>query len=153
MTAEQALMIHLVNAMSAEVAADVEIASSFGPRDQPVDETTVDAEWARMMEHETVAVWLRDSQNDLRHSGISTGLSPRGHSRHYECREVAALIDGRWVGWTYWHGGGKHSEPAAIAWMDGAYFLDVTEEQRTITVRTFTNPKTGESGPPKAANP
>ena len=58
--------------------------------------------------------------------------------RHYESKSVAANIDGTWIGWTYWYGGGKHGEPEAVAWMEDAYFLDVTEEEKLVTVRTFT---------------
>lgn len=67
-----------------------------------------------------------------------TGI-PTPYSRHYETKSVAKkLQDGRWVGWTYYYGGGKHSEPEAVDWMDKAYFLDCTEEQKVVTVRTFT---------------
>ena len=62
-----------------------------------------------------------------------------GWSRHYESKSVAAKApNGLWVGWTYWYGGGKHSEPEAISWMDSAYFIDCKEEEQLVTVRTFT---------------
>ena len=35
------------------------------------------------------------------------------------------------------HGGGKHGEPEAIDWMDEAYDLDVTEEEKLVVVKTF----------------
>lgn len=61
------------------------------------------------------------------------------HSRHYESKSVAKqLDDGTWVGWTYWYGGGKHGEPEAVDWMGYAYFLDVKEEEKVVTIRTFT---------------
>ena len=60
-------------------------------------------------------------------------------SRQYESKSVAAKMpDGSWVGWTYWYGGGKHGEPEAIDWMDDAYDLACTEEEKVVIVRTFT---------------
>lgn len=58
-------------------------------------------------------------------------------SRHYESKSVAKKLDnGKWVGYTYWYGGGKHGEPEAIDWIDDAYFLEMKEEMRPV--RTFT---------------
>jgi hypothetical protein len=81
---------------------------------------------------------LQDARNEVRCSGAETGLrSPI--SRNYESDAVAAQApDGTWVGWTYWYGGGKHSEPEAIDWIDEAYDVTVTEEPKTIIHRTFT---------------
>lgn len=79
-----------------------------------------------------------DAQNEVRCSGTDTGLEAE-YSRHYESDAVAAKMpDGSWVGWTYWHGGGKHSEPEAMDWMNSAYNLNCKEEEKTVTVRTFT---------------
>ncbi|WP_132646555.1 hypothetical protein, partial [Pseudomonas aeruginosa] len=77
-----------------------------------------------------------DARNDVRCGCVETNIEP-DYSRHYESKSVAAKINGRWVGWTYWYGGGKHGEPEAIDWMDQAYFLDCTEEERVVTIRTF----------------
>jgi hypothetical protein len=79
---------------------------------------------------------LQDAINEVRCSGEETGLKCEW-SRHYESDAVAAQApDGSWVGWTYWHGGGKHGEPEAIDWMDSAYDVVVTGEQ-TIIKRIF----------------
>lgn len=81
---------------------------------------------------------IYDAQNDLRMSGEFTKIKARGCSRHYECDEVAFKLScGSWVGWTYWHGGGKHGEPEAMDWMNDAYDLNVTEEEKVVTVRKF----------------
>lgn len=81
---------------------------------------------------------LQDAISEVRSSGEGTGLRCPS-SRHYESYAVAARApDGSWVGWTYWYGGGKHGEPEAIDWMDEAYDVEVTEEQKMVTVRTFT---------------
>lgn len=79
-----------------------------------------------------------DAKNEIRNSGTETGL-PCEFSRHYESEAVAAKMpDGSWVGWTYWYGGGKYSEPEAIDWMEEAYNLDCIEEEKLVVVRTFT---------------
>lgn len=81
---------------------------------------------------------LQDARSEIRCSGIETNIRPPS-SRHYEAKSVAAqYIDGSWVGWTYWYGGGKHGEPEAIDWMDEAYDLNCEEKQVTVTQRTFT---------------
>lgn len=78
-----------------------------------------------------------DGMEDFRNCGVETGL-PTEYSRHYESESVATQMDdGSWVGWTFWHGGGKHGEPEAIEWMNEAYDLDCVEEQKLVTVRTF----------------
>lgn len=79
-----------------------------------------------------------DAMNEIRSGGIETGLEC-DFSRHYESDAVAKQMpDGSWVGWTYWYGGGKHAEPEVIDWMNSAYNLDCTEEEKMVTVRTFT---------------
>jgi len=80
----------------------------------------------------------QDILYSVREGGCETDIECE-RSRHYESKSVAAKApNGLWVGWTYWYGGGKHSEPEAIGWMDGAYFLDCKEEEQLVTVRTFT---------------
>ncbi len=81
--------------------------------------------------------YVHDAMNEVRSSGVETGLPCPG-SRNYESDAVAAQMpDGTWVGWTYWYGGGKHGEPNSIDWMDDAYDLTCTEEEKVVTVRTF----------------
>lgn len=78
-----------------------------------------------------------DAANEFREGEITTDVEC-DWSRHYESRSVAAQMhDGKWVGWTYWYGGGKHGNPEEIDWMDSAYDLSVTEQERTVVVRTF----------------
>jgi len=79
-----------------------------------------------------------DGVSETREGEVETGL-PCEYSRHYESKAVAArAVDGSWVGWTYWYGGGKHGEPEAIDWIEDAYNLDCVEEEKVLTVRTFT---------------
>jgi hypothetical protein len=78
-----------------------------------------------------------DARSEVREGEFATDiLAP--YSRHYESKSVASqLPDGSYVGWTYWYGGGKHGEPDAIDWIEDAYDLTVTEEQKLVTVRTW----------------
>jgi len=81
---------------------------------------------------------LQDILYDMRGGDVETEL-PCEYSRHYESYSVAVKTpDGSYVGWTYWYGGGKHSEPEAEPWMNKAYNLSCTEEQKLVTIQTFT---------------
>jgi hypothetical protein len=104
----------------------------------PIDGITVenvDALYAETEEADEDG--MQDARNEVRSSGIETGL-PAPFSRHYEGDEVATKApDGSWVGWTHWHGGGKHGEPEAIDWMEDAYDLTCVEEEKMTVVRTF----------------
>lgn len=81
-----------------------------------------------------------DAKNEVRGSGRKTGL-PTPSSRHYEAEAVAAQApNGQWVGWTFWHGGGKYGEPEAIDWIAGAYHVDCVTEEKVVTVHTFSLP-------------
>lgn len=80
---------------------------------------------------------LADESDEIRCSGTPTGLEVH-YSRHYESTAVAVCCpNGEWVGFTYWYGGGKHGNPEEIDWIEHAYDLSCTEEQKMITVRTF----------------
>lgn len=85
---------------------------------------------------------LQDAREEIREGDVETGLQTEW-SRHYESKAVAAQApDGTWVGWTYWYGGGKHGDPQSIEWMDEAYNLNCAEEEKLVTVRTFTKAET-----------
>ncbi len=74
-------------------------------------------------------------EGELREGTHETGL-PCDWSRHYETKSVAAeMLDGSWVGWTYFYGGGKHGSPREIPWMEDAYDLTYTLE--TLVVKRF----------------
>lgn len=86
---------------------------------------------------------LQDAKSEVRCSGVETGLKC-DWSRHYESTAVATqYVDGSWVGWTYWYGGGKHGEPEAIDWMEDAYEVNCTEEEKMVVVRTFSTSSNG----------
>jgi hypothetical protein len=59
-------------------------------------------------------------------------------SRHYESNPVAIKIKDKWIGYTYWFGGGKHGQPEMMEWIQDAYYVNIKEEQKMVTVRTFT---------------
>ena len=81
---------------------------------------------------------LRETMINCREGEVETDI-PCEWSRHYESKSVAAkMLDGSWVGWTYWYGGGKHGEPEEIDWIEDAYNLSCTEEEKLVLVRTFT---------------
>lgn len=93
----------------------------------------VDARYSELVDQG--AHW--DARNEIRCGRCETDIEC-DYSRHYESKSVAAKApNGRWVGWTYWYGGGKHGEPEAIEWMADAYYLDCAEEQKVVTIRTF----------------
>jgi hypothetical protein len=83
-------------------------------------------------------LYADDIEFEFREGEVETNI-PCEYSRHYESKSVAAkMLDGSWIGWTYWYGGGKHGEPESIDWMGGAYELDMAEEEKLVVVRTFT---------------
>lgn len=81
--------------------------------------------------------WINEGLNEFRTSGTDAdNLNLPGFSRNYESSSVARqLDDGRCVAWVYWYGGGKHGEPEAMPWLEGAIFVRSYEE--TITVQRF----------------
>ena len=104
-----------------------------------VESETVDEDQLTTPEEieEAWSDWGNEIEDDFREGDEETG-EPCDWSRHYESKSVASkMLDGSWVGWTYWYGGGKHGEPEAIPWIEDAYDLDVTEEEKVVTVRTF----------------
>ena len=90
---------------------------------------------------------LGDAKEDIRCCGTETDLQvplPNGFhmvTRNYEYDHVATETPHGWIGFVYWHGGGKHSEPSAIDWIEYAYDVNVTEEEVTIIKQTFTKPE------------
>lgn len=81
---------------------------------------------------------IQDYLYNFRIEGTETNLQCE-YSRHYESESVATqVLDGSWVGWTYWFGGGKHGEPEAVDWLEYAYNLECKEEEQLLIVRTFT---------------
>lgn len=79
---------------------------------------------------------FQDCRSEVRGSGEESGLDATAYSRHFECDAHAIeALDGSWVGFNYWHGGGKHGEPEAMEWIETAY--DVTSKEVLKPVRIF----------------
>lgn len=103
------------------------------------------AEWnaADMLRNhisELVAAGKFDSVYEFRtEGGIDSDVCPWS-DRNYECDGKAVQIaDGRWIGYPYWYGGGKHGEPGLLPWIDEAIWLESWTE--TIEVRKFRQKK------------
>lgn len=101
-----------------------------------INAENIDAVYKEIYDEDDGTIY--DAINEVRSSGQETGL-PCEWSRHYESKAVAAqALDGSWIGWTYWYGGGKHGKPEAVDWMDDAYDIVCREEEKLVVVRTFT---------------
>lgn len=64
-------------------------------------------------------------------------LEPKTSSRHYEIEVRASKIDGVWVAWDFYYGGGKHGEPEAFDWISNARIVDCEERVATKTEYVF----------------
>lgn len=97
---------------------------------------------------EVEQAWGDDESDDtldeleaIREGEVETDIKA-DWNRYYESKSVAACINGRWVGWTYWYGGGKHGNPEEIPWMEDAYFLDCVETLELVKLRKFIKQET-----------
>jgi hypothetical protein len=82
--------------------------------------------------------YMYDAMSELRCSGDATGLLPAVSSRHYEIDSVAAeMLDGSYVEWAYFHGGGKHSEPEAFDWIGNARNVSCKSRERVVIVSEY----------------
>lgn len=67
----------------------------------------------------------------------NTGLQPRITTYVYDSKEVAKPItggNGKWIGWLYWYGGGRHDRPEVEPWIETAQVLEMKEEMRVVLV-------------------
>ena len=101
------------------------------------DHEDIDEYYADCESIDYLADYIIDARNEVRAMGIETNL-PCDSSRCYEAESVATqALDGSWVGWTYWHGGGKHGCAQELDWIEHAYDLDVKEKEEIVVTRTF----------------
>ncbi len=129
MTAQQAIKLDIMLGLRVEFPQRIPDGLSTGE--------SIDNAWIACWDCEVGDV-IDDAVEEFRNSYVCETNISTDYSRHYESNAVARqLHDGRWVGWTFWYGGGKHGEPSGIPWMEDAYFLDVAEEERLVVVRTF----------------
>ena len=82
--------------------------------------------------------YFTNELNCLRESGDECNIPPKEYSRHYEVDYVVKEIEGKWIGWNYWYGGGKYGEPDTIDWVSDSEFVEVaSEDVVTVVKRTF----------------
>lgn len=100
------------------------------------EEDIIDNVILRLEEDEKSGFSFSEQSQEWRDSYYDETDITADWSRHYESKFVAKeLLNGKWVGYTYWHGGGKYGEPQAIPWMDKACFLGY--EEKIITKKYF----------------
>lgn len=80
---------------------------------------------------------LNDAWNDVRHGGVACDLPALTWSRHYEVDSKAIKIDGIWVQFDYYYGGGKHSEPEDFDYIHHARIVNCEEVQVMTTQYNF----------------
>ena len=69
--------------------------------------------------------------------GLETNLTSKTSSRHYEIDVHAMQVDGIWVAWDYYYGGGKHGEPEAFDWISNARIVECEEKGVTKVEQNF----------------
>lgn len=73
--------------------------------------------------------------SELREGEYETDI-PKEYCRYYETKSMAIeALDGSWVGFTYYFGGGKHSNPEEIEWMEDAYDLNMVAKEEVVVVK------------------
>ena len=81
---------------------------------------------------------MYDAMQEVRCSGVETGITPTITSRHYEIDSNAVKsLDDSWVEFPYIHGGGKHSNPEECDWINYARDIVCSEEEKVVLVRAF----------------
>lgn len=90
-------------------------------------------------EYENDGGQFQDARNETREGTEAPEITDTPPSRHYEIdANVGKLPDGTFVGWWYWHGGGKTGEPEAYDWVGNAFAVTHISEVITTTKYTFT---------------
>ena len=130
MTAEQILKAAILEQVAEWIKQDDEGPSSFpkGPFDT---QEKIDAAFRAIKDH-GLDDEASDAESELRGSYTHVTGVECVSSRHYSASSVARQFGDKWVGWTFWYGGGKHGEPESIEWMEDAYFVEAKEETKVI---------------------
>jgi hypothetical protein len=136
MTPEQVLRSAVLEQVAEWIKGDEEVTLVLeGPFDT---QEKIDAAFEAIEEH-GLDDSVSEAESELRGSYThETGIDCEW-SRHYESKAVAKQFGDKWVGWTYWYGGGKYGEPESVEWMEDAYFVDAKEETKVVLV--FTKPE------------
>ncbi len=80
--------------------------------------------------------YLSQIKSELREGKVETELIPEAGG-NFESEAVAIPITGTpdlYVGWTYFFGGGKHSNPESVEWMENCYLVKAKDEVRTVRI-------------------
>ena len=77
-----------------------------------------------------------DIEYEMR-EGLEINLPSKTSSRHYEIDVHAMQVDGIWVAWDYYYGGGKHGEPEAFDWISNARIVECEEKVVTKVEYNF----------------
>ena len=78
--------------------------------------------------------YLNDLESELREGKVKTGLVPECGG-YAESEAVAIPVSGipdLCIGWTYFFGGCKHSNPESIEWMENCYLVRARDRVQTI---------------------
>lgn len=98
----------------------------------------VDKLYNNFVNDDNTCDYIQDAKEDVRTGQYETEVDNGDYSRNYENKSVCLKTeDGKYVGWTHWHGGGKHGNPSSIDWISDAYFLECEEKEKLVIVRTF----------------
>lgn len=99
----------------------------------------------KLYEETTYETWIGDRDivreivNEFRENGEEID-SKVEQGRYYCFQEVAKLITGLddlYLGWTYYFGGGKHSQPEQVEWMADCYLLKCKEIKEIKIVKIY----------------
>lgn len=133
MTPEQILRSEILEQVAEWIKDDKEVSLVLeGPFDT---QEKIDAAFKAIEEH-GLDDSVSEAETELRESYThETGIECEW-SRHYESKSVARQFGDKWVGWTYWYGGGKCGQPGEVEWIDDAYFVDAKEETKVVLVFT-----------------
>ena len=81
--------------------------------------------------------FISEVKHETRSGDFETNITPPC-LRNYEVKSVAKKLkhedfDG-YIGWNYYYGGGKHSNPEELEWVGEAYFLELVEQREIVTI-------------------
>ena len=107
-------------------------AENFKIKTVPETPEGIDEAWEIMLEDGID----QDTCEEWRQSGIDTDL-PAPFNRNYEIDIIARKIENHWISWPLEYGGGKHQEFSSYDWVEDAEFVDCKEEEKLVTIRTF----------------
>lgn len=80
---------------------------------------------------------MQETLSGIRDGEFETGIDCES-TRNYEVKGVASeMLDGSYVGWPYYFGGGKYANLDEIDWMSDAYDLEKKDEEKLVVVTTW----------------